>query len=70
MCYPCTRSVPAGKKRLLGDTTREATSTEVADVRKDVAELKQVVAELVLVYRHGISPKTSAVSPRESERED
>ena len=24
----------AGKKRLLGDTTREATSTEVADVRK------------------------------------
>ncbi len=37
----------AGKKRLLGDTTREATSTEVADVRKDVAELKQVVAELV-----------------------
>ena len=32
----------AGKKRLLGDTTREATSTEVADVRKEVAELKQV----------------------------
>ena len=28
----------AGKKRLLGDTTREATSTEVADVRKDVAD--------------------------------
>ena len=27
----------AGKKRLLGDTTREATSTEVADVRKNVA---------------------------------
>jgi len=51
MCYPCTRSVPAGKKRLLGDTTREATSTEVADVRKDVAELKQVVAELVLENR-------------------
>ena len=38
----------AGKKRLLGDTTREATSTEVADVRKNVAALKQVVAELVL----------------------
>ena len=32
----------AGKKRLLGDTTREATSTEVADVRKEVAELKQL----------------------------
>ena len=41
----------AGKKRLLGDTTREATSTEVADVRKNVAELKQVVAELVLENR-------------------
>ena len=41
----------AGKKRLLGDTTREATSTEVADVRKEVAELKQVVAELVLENR-------------------
>ena len=41
----------AGKKRLLGDTTREATSTEVADLRKDVAELKQVVAELVLENR-------------------
>jgi transposase len=41
----------AGKKRLLGDTTREATSSEVADVRKEVAELKQVVAELVLENR-------------------
>ncbi len=41
----------AGKKRLLGDTTREATSMEVADVRKDVGELKQVVAELVLENR-------------------
>ena len=41
----------SGQKRLLGDTTREATSTEVADVRKDVAELKQVVAELVLENR-------------------
>ena len=42
----------AGKKRLLGDTTREATSmAEVADVRKEVTELKQVVAELVLENR-------------------
>ena len=38
----------AGKKRLLGDTTREATSSEVGALRQDVAELKQVVAELVL----------------------
>ena len=41
----------AGKKRLLGDTTREATSSEVGALRQDVAELKQVVAELVLENR-------------------
>ena len=34
----------AGKKRLLGDTTREATSHEVTELRKDVSQLKQVVA--------------------------
>ena len=41
----------AGKKRLLGDTTREATSNEVTELRKDVSQLKQVVAELVLEHR-------------------
>ena len=41
----------AGMKRLLGDTTREATSSEVGALRQDVAELKQVVAELVLENR-------------------
>ena len=41
----------AGKKRLVGDTTREATSTEVGGLRKEVAQLKQVVAELVLENR-------------------
>lgn len=41
----------AGKKRLLGDTTREATSSEVVELRKEVAQLKQVVAELVLENR-------------------
>ena len=35
----------AGKKRLLGDTTREATSTEVQDLRRENSNLKQVVAE-------------------------
>jgi len=34
----------AGKKRLLGDTQREATSTEVTDLRKENARLKEVVA--------------------------
>jgi len=33
----------AGKKRLLGDTQREATSTEVTDLRKENARLKEVV---------------------------
>jgi len=41
----------AGKKRLLGDTTREATSTEVTALRKEIAQLKQVVAETVLENR-------------------
>ena len=43
----------AGKKRLLGDTTREATSTEVQDLRRENSRLKLVVAELVLENRPG-----------------
>ena len=38
----------AGKKRLLGDTQREATSSEVVDLRKENARLKEVVAEQAL----------------------
>ena len=41
----------AGKKRLVGDTSREATSTEVTDLRKENMRLKQVVAEIVLENR-------------------
>jgi transposase len=41
----------AGKKRLLGDTQREATSSEVADLRKENARLKEIVAEAVLENR-------------------
>ena len=41
----------AGKKRLLGDTTREATSTEVQDLRRENSQLKLVVAEVVLENR-------------------
>ena len=40
----------AGKKRLAGDTTREATSDEVAELRKENQRLKEVVADLVLRY--------------------
>ena len=41
----------AGKKRLVGDTSREATSTEVTDLRKENLGLKQLVAETVLENR-------------------
>ncbi len=41
----------AGKKRLLGDTQREATSTEVTDLRKENARLKEVVAETLDLAR-------------------
>jgi len=40
----------AGKKRLSGDTTREATSDEVVALRKENQRLKEMVADLVLRY--------------------
>jgi len=41
----------AGRKRLNGDTKREASSNEVLDLRKENDELKQVVAEQTLRLR-------------------
>lgn len=41
----------AGKKRLQGDTVREATSSEVNDLRSENEQLKQLVAELSLNNR-------------------
>lgn len=41
----------AGKKRLSGDTAREATSSEVVDLRSENDQLKQLVAELSLNNR-------------------
>ena len=41
----------AGKARLTGDTKREASSSEVADMRRENEQLKQVVAELLLKNR-------------------
>jgi transposase len=38
----------AGKKRLMGDTKREATSGEVINLRKENRHLKQLVADLSL----------------------
>ena len=41
----------AGKRRLLGDTQRAATSTEVTDIKQENDQLKQLVAELSLKNR-------------------
>ena len=41
----------AGKKRLAGDTAREATSDEVKDLRREASALKEVVADLTLENR-------------------
>ncbi len=41
----------AGKKRLNGDTVREANSNEVDEIRKENEQLKQLVAELSLKNR-------------------
>ena len=41
----------AGKKRLSGDLQREATSTEVTDMKQENDQLKQLVAELSLKNR-------------------
>jgi transposase len=41
----------AGKKRLSGDTAREATSDEVKDLRAEAASLKEALAESVMENR-------------------
>lgn len=41
----------AGKRRLSGDTLREATSEEVKDLRSENSQLKEVVAEITLQNR-------------------
>ena len=41
----------AGKKRLTGDTMREANTDEVKELRKEARDLKEVVAEQALELR-------------------
>jgi len=41
----------SGKKRLDGDTMREANTSEVASLKKENAQLKEAVAELLLQNR-------------------
>ena len=41
----------AGRKRLAGDTAREANTGEVQDLRRESRDLKKVVAEQALELR-------------------
>jgi len=41
----------AGKKRLSGDTQRQATTSEVTDLKHEMRDLKEVVADLTLENR-------------------
>jgi len=41
----------AGKKRLAGDTVREATSDEVKELRAETAALKETLGEMVMENR-------------------
>jgi transposase len=41
----------AGKRQLQGDTIREASSSEVTELRKENEQLKQLVAEVSLKNR-------------------
>ena len=41
----------AGRKRLAGDTAREANTGEVQDLRREARDLKEVVAEQALELR-------------------
>ena len=41
----------AGKKRLAGDTARQASSGEVKELRSDMRDLKEALAEQMLENR-------------------
>ncbi len=45
------KATPNGRRRLAGDTTRQATSPEVKDLRAESAALKEAVADLTLENR-------------------
>jgi transposase len=55
----------AGKRRLTGNTKREATSSEVTELRKESSQLKQLVADLSL--RNQLLKKTASGSGCESD---
>ena len=41
----------AGKKRLSGDTERQATSSEVKDLRREMSDLEEALADVLLENR-------------------
>ena len=41
----------AGKKRLAGDNVRQASTSEVTELRREARDLKEVVAEQTLELR-------------------
>ena len=50
--YSCSKEfLEAGKRRLSGDTARQATSPEVKDLRLESLALKECVADLTLENR-------------------
>ena len=50
--YSCSKEfLEAGKKRLSGDTARQASSGEVKDLRRKMHDLKEALAEQVLENR-------------------
>ena len=50
--YKCSKDfLEAGKKRLSGDIKREATTSEVHNLKNENVDLKQLVAELSLEVR-------------------
>ena len=46
-----TEFLEAGKKRLAGDTKREATSDEVQALRTQAVQLKELLAEMMIEIR-------------------
>jgi transposase len=52
LCYRWSKEfLEAGKKRLTGDTAREATSDEVKGLRTEAQQLKELLAEVLLENR-------------------
>jgi len=56
----------AGKRRLAGDTKRQATSTEVTHLRKENLQLKELVADLSL--KNVVLKKSLAGTDRDRDR--